>query len=152
MPTIYTDIINQLIASVNSMTVAGGFNNDYTRCNDYNHDTMTYPNVKLLLPSEVARDVDNEVINSYSADSEVTFEVTVDNTVSPVDKALDQVVEDFKRLFDEESETLHTKGQIVGDYLDSEREYTHVRARPGKISILYNIFYRVLKSNPSSTT
>jgi hypothetical protein len=152
MPTIYTDIIDALIAAINSMTVVGGFNNDYTRCNDYNHDTMTYPNVKVLLPEEVAREAEGEVINSYTADSEITFEVTVDNTVSPVDKALDQVVEDFKRLLEEEHADLQIEGMIVADYIDSQREYTHVRARPGKVSIIFNINYRVLKSNPSSTT
>ena len=152
MPTIYTDIINSLIDGINSMTVVGGFNYDYTRCNDYNHDTMTYPNVKLFDPEEIAQDAENEVINSYTAESEITFKVTVDNIVSPVDKALDRVIEDFKRLLEEDHDDLQIEGMIVADYIDSKKEYTHVRARPGKVNIVFNIRYRVLKSNPSSTT
>ena len=152
MPTIYTDIINQLITAIESMTIVGGYNYDYSRVNDYNHDTMTYPAVKVLLPEEIARDADGEVINSYTADSEITFDVTVDNTVSPVDKAIDRVIEDFKRLLEADHDTLQTKGMIVADYIDSQREYTHVRARPGRVSIIFNINYRVLKTNPSSTT
>ena len=152
MPTIYTDIIDQLITAIDSMTVVGGYNYDYDNVNEYDYASMTYPNVKVLLPEEIARDADGEVINSYTADSEITFEVTVDNTVSPVDKALDRVVEDFKRLLEADHDNLQGKGMIVADYLDSAREYTHVRARPGKIMITFNINYRVLKTNPSSTT
>lgn len=152
MAAVYTDIIDSLIAAINLMTVVGGFRFDYTRCNDYNHDTMTYPNVKVLLPEEIARDADGEVINSYTADSEITFEVTVDNTVLPVDKALDYVIEDFKRLLEDEHDDLQVEGMIVADYIDSRREYTHVRERPGRVFIVFNINYRVLKTNPSSTT
>lgn len=152
MPTIYTDIINQIITAIGTMTVVGGYNYDYANVNEYNHDSMTYPNVKVLLPEEVARPADGEVVNSYTADSEITFLVTIDDTVSPVDKAIDRVIEDFKRLLEADHANLRDKGMIVADYIDSQREYTNVRARPGMVSIIFNINYRVLKTNPSSTT
>jgi len=152
MPTIYTDIINEIITAINAMTIVGGYNSNYTRTNDYNHTTKTYPNVMVLLPEETNRDPDGETINSYTSDSEITFQVTVDNTVSPVDKALDRVIEDFKRLLEADHANLRTKGMIVADYLGSSRQYTNVRARPGSVDILFTIEYRVLKTNPSSTT
>lgn len=152
MAAIYTDIIDSIITAIDGMTTGGGFRYNYDNVNEYDNDSMTYPNAKVLLPEEIARDAEGEVINSYTADSEITFEVTVDDTVSPVDKALDYVIEDFKRLMEQEHDDLQIEGMIVADYIDSRREYTHVRERPGKVFVLFNINYRVLKTNPSSTT
>lgn len=148
---IYTNIINQLATAIDGMSVAGGYNYNYGPTDVFNPASRVYPQVFIRFPEEVGREVENEVINTYTADSEVEFEVIIDDTETYPDTMMDKIVEDFKRLLEADHDTLQTKGMIVADYLSNTREYTNVRERPGKVKILFNINYRVSKTNPSVT-
>ncbi len=148
---ILTDIIATLKAKIDGMTTGTGFNFNYDNVDERRPGSKTYPNVLIEYPEEVERDVDINVIDSYSSDREINFIVTVDAGTTPVDTALDNVLEDFKRLLEEAHDDLQLDGLIVEDLLESDREYTHVRERPGKITILFNFFYRVRRSDPSLT-
>jgi len=148
---IYTDIINQLATAIDGMTIAGGYNYNYGPADEFDPASRTYPQVFIRFPEEVGREVEGEVVNSYTADSEVEFEVVIDDTETYPDTMMDKVVEDFKRLLEADHDTLQTKGMVVADYIDNVREYTNVRERPGKVTITFNINYRVLRTNPSVT-
>jgi hypothetical protein len=148
---VYTTLLAALRTAIDGMTTGGGYHFAYDNVDRYKHSTKTYPNVLVHLPGEENRDPDGEVVNAYTADSEVTFEVTVASSTSSVDTDLDKVVEDFKRLLEAQHATLQAAGLIVADYIREDREYTHVRARPGKVKIIFNLTYRVQKSNPSLT-
>lgn len=150
--TIYNDLVTALETAVDGMTTAGGYNYDYDNVNEQKPANKTYPNVILHVGTEEARDPEGEVINAYSLDAPVMFEVMVDTTVSSVREALQQVIEDFQRLFEDQDNTLRCLGLTIGDYGGSQKEYTHVRARPGKVTIQYEIFYRLKRTDPSLTT
>ena len=148
---IYTDIIGELATAIDGMTIAGGYNYNYGPADVFDPASRVYPQVFIRFPEEVGREPEEEVVNQYVADSEVEFEVIIDDTESTADEMMDNVVEDFKRLLEADHDTLQTKGLIVADYLDNVREYTHVRERPGKVTITFNLNYRVKRSNPSVT-
>jgi len=148
---IYTNIITELAAAIDGMTKAGGYNYNYGATDVFNPASRVYPQVFIRFPEEVGREVDGETVNSYTADSEIEFEVIIDDTETFPDTMMDKVVEDFKRLLEADHDTLQTKGMIVADYIDNVREYTNVRERPGKVKITFNIAYRVKRTNPSVT-
>lgn len=147
--TVFTDIMTTLIAAVGSMTTGGGFNYNYTNVDEYKVQNRTYPNVQIIYPEELARDVIVNMIDSYSTDVDIMFRTMVDDSVANVDEALNKVQEDLKRLLEQQHATLQTKGMITGDYLDSIREYTNIRKRPGIITPKFNIYYRIRRSDPS---
>jgi len=149
---VYTSILAALRTAIDGMTVVGGYNFGYDNVDRYKPSTMTYPNVKIRFPLQTNRDAAGEVVNAYTCDSQVAFEVSIASSSSSMDTDLDKVVEDFKRLMEANHPTLRTAGMIVADYLSEERQYTHVRARPAKVKIMFNLLYRVLKTNPASTT
>lgn len=133
------------------MTTGGGYNFDYDNVDERRPGSKTYPNVFVEYPEESARDAENNVIDSYSVDRPINFVVTVDDSTTPVDAALDNVLEDFKKLLEAEHNNLQSDGLVVGDLLEAGREYTHVRERPGIITIQFNFFYRVRRSDPALT-
>ena len=149
--SVLTDIITTLKSKVDGMTIVGGYNYDYDNVDERRPGSKTYPNVLIEYPDELERDVNINVIDSYSSDRQMNFIVTVDDGTSPIDTALDNVLEDFKRLLEAEHDNLQLDGLVVGDLLESNRAYTHVRERPGQITILFNFFYRVRRSDPSLT-
>jgi len=148
---VWTDIADALRTAIDGMTTAGGYNYDYDNVDEYRPASKTYPNVQMIFPVEEARDPDENVVNSYSTDVTIAFKVTVDDT-DTVDDGIDNVIEDFKRLLEAEHGTLCTNGLLIGDYVNSDREYTHVRERPGIVIITFNFFYRVQRTDPSLTT
>lgn len=152
MAAVWTDIITTLRTKIDAMTTGGGYNFDYDNVDEYRPASKTYPNVQIIFPEELARDPDDNVVNAYSTDIVITLRCTVDNTTTPTDTALDNVLEDMKRLLEAETTTLCNQGVLIGDYTESTREYTHVRARPGIINIMFNFFYRLQRTDPSLTT
>jgi len=149
---VWTDILTELKSGIDGMTAAGIYNYDYDNVDEYRPASKTYPSCMVTYAEEEARDDDESPIDSYNVDREVTFVVTVDDTVTPVDTYMDLVLEDFKRLLDFEHGDLNCQGLVVEKFLTSERIYTHVRARPGVITMTWNFNYRVRASNPAVTT
>ena len=150
--SIWTDIIDELVIVVDAMTTGGGFNSNYDNVNEYRPASKTYPSVMIDFPDETYRPSDQQVINSFSGDVEVIFIVTVDDSTANVDEALDDVIEDFKRLLEDEHTNLQTKGMTVEELEETSREYTHTRKRPGVVTKKFNFFYRVQRSDPNLTT
>ncbi len=147
---ILTDIITELKAQIDAMATPT-YNYDYDNVDERRPANKTYPNVFVEYPEEEALDRNLNVIDSYSVNREIDFIVTVDDSTTPVDTALDNVLEDFKRLLEAIHPDLQAKGMIVEDLIETAREYTHVRERPGMITITFNFFYRVRRSDPALT-
>jgi len=150
--TIKHDITSEIDSLIDSMTTGGGYNFDYDNINEYKPGNKTYPAVKTVYPEDDFQDPDEQVVDSYTSFLQALFTVTVDDTVSPVDLALSQVLEDFQRLLEAGHATLQTKGWIKGDLIENSREYTQIRKRPGSIEMEWTIHYRVKRSDPSVTT
>ncbi len=150
--TIKNDITAAIDAAIDSMTVAGGYNFDYDNVNEYKPGSKTYPNAKTVYPVDSYLDPDEQMVDSYTSDLSAFFTVTVDDSVSPVDLALSQVLEDFQKLLEAKHAILQGKGSIVGDLLNNERNYTNIRKRPGFIEMEWQFKYRVKRSDPSVTT
>lgn len=148
---IWTDIIATLTTKIDGMTTGTGFNFNYDNVDERRPANKTYPNTLIEYLEEVIREPLGNVVDSYSADREISFITEVDDSITPVDTALNNVQEDFKRLFEEIHAALQLDGLIVDTLLSTEREYTHVRERPGKIRITSSYFYRVRRSDPSLT-
>ena len=147
---IFNQITKSIETAVNSMTVIGGFRYDYSRANDYNFKTRTFPNVLITFPEEIGEDND-EMVNSYTSTSEIFFDVVIDDSEPDSDLYLDGVIEDLKRLMENEHEDFQIVGLCVADFLGTSREYTNVRQRPAKAKIVFDIKYRIKRSNPSNT-
>lgn len=149
--SIWTNIMNGLIAGVDSMTTPT-FNSNYDNVNEYRPANKTYPSTVIEFPDEFYRGSLENVIDSYSGDVEVLFKTTVDDSTPDVDEAMDDVIEDFKRLLEDEHDALQILGMVVHELEETGREYTLIRKRPGIVTIKFNFFYRVRRSNPTVTT
>lgn len=149
--SIFNAIRTTLETAIDAMTTPT-FNFVYDNVNEYRPGSMTYPNVKVTFPEEIGREKEGEVINSYSTDVVVNFRVMVDATPSDPDEALEDVLEDFKRLMEDQHNDLQVQGMVQSDFIDSVKEFTNVRARPAFIDIKFNVFYRVQKTDPNLTT
>lgn len=149
--SVFDDIRTTLEAAIDAMT-SPTYNYNYDNVNEYRPANKTYPNVLVEFPEELGRDPDGEVIDAFSTDVNVIFKVTVDDTTADTNTALENILEDFKRLMEVQHPTLQTDGMIVADFIESTKNFTHVRARPGMINIIFKVFYRVRRSNPSLTT
>ena len=150
--TIKYDITSAIDTAIDGMTTGGGYNFNYDNVNEYRQQSKTYPNVKSVYDETEYEDPDDQMVDSYTGYIRGTFTVEVDDSVSPVDKALAQVLQDFKRLLEAQHANLQTKGQIVGDLLSDENFYTNIRKRPGRIVMEWRLMYRVKRSDPSVTT
>jgi len=149
--TIKNDITSEIDALIDAMTVLGGYNFDYDNVNQLKPASRTYPFVKTEYPEDEYLDPDDQMVDSYSSGLQAIFTVMVDDTVSPPALALSRVLEDFQRLMEAGHATLQTKGQIVGDLISNNRNYTQIRKRPGFIEMEWRLFYRVKRSDPSVT-
>ncbi len=147
---IWTDIISTLKTKIDAM-VTPTFNFNYDNVDERRAANKTYPNVLIEYAEEIVREPLGNVVDSYSADREISFIIEVDDGTTPIDTALDNVLEDFKRLFEDIHADLQLDGLIVDTLLSSEREFTHVRKRPGKVTIISSYFYRVRRSDPALT-
>ena len=149
---VWTDIITELKTGVDGMTAAGLYNYDYDNVDERRPASKTYPNVLIEYDEEISRADDESPINTYNVDRVVTFIITIDDAVSPIDTYLDLVLEDFKRLLEFEHGDLNCQGLVVEQYGGETREYTHTRARPAKMTIKFNFNYRVNRTDPSLTS
>jgi len=149
--SVFRDIMDALETAVNGMTTPT-FNSNWSNTNEWRPANRTYPACEITIPEEVAEDPDDSVIDSYSAKTDVIFKVTVDDTFSDVDVALDNALEDIKRLMEQEHADLQVEGMVYANSVGSTKQYTNTRKRPGIITITFNIFYRVRRSDPSVTT
>lgn len=148
---ILTDILTALKTAINGMTTPT-YNFNYANCDERRPANKTYPNVLLEYPEELSISEDEAPTDMYYAERDINFIVTVDNfSGDPVDTDLDKVLEDIKRLLEAEHNELNCQGLVVGDFQESSREYTHVRKRPGIITIVWNFKYRVRRSDPAIT-
>lgn len=148
---IYQGIEDALVAAADAMTTGTGYRYNYNNINQAVPASQTFPNLMIEFISQVGEDVDDNVVDSYTQNAVVRFVATVDNT-EEVNLSLDKVEEDLKRLMESSHPTLQAAGMLVADYIDSEKEYTLVRARPGKITVNFNIKYRVKRSDPALST
>lgn len=148
--SVLTDIIAELKSNIDSMTTPT-YNFNYDDVDERRPSEKTYPNVLLEYPEEIEQEIDGNVIDSYSVDKSIHLVVTVDDTTTPVDTALDNVLEDFKRLLEADFTDMQTAGLHNADLLEASRVYTNVRERPGMITIIFNFKYRVRRSDPSLT-
>lgn len=144
--------MTSLETAVDAMSTGTGFNYNYDNINEYLPANKTYPNVLITFPEDVDRGSENNMIDSYSIDTIIDFNVTIDNTVANIDLYLDNVNEDFQRLMEQEHDDLQIQGMLLAERVGSERAYTNRRARPARINLKYKIFWRIKRSNPSSTT
>lgn len=148
--SIVNDITGYIDTAIGTMTTAGGFNFDYTNVNEFKPADATYPNVKTTYLEDDASDIEGNMANKYTSELTAFFNVTVDDT-GTVDDALDNVLEDFKKLINDEFSTLQTKGLIREQIIRSDKYYSLVTKRPGRIEIQWMLFYRVSQSDPTST-
>lgn len=149
--TIKDDITSRIDTAIDSMSTGGGYNFDYDNVNEYKPGSKTYPAVKTMYPEDDFLDPDDQVVDSYTSELQAIFEITVDDTVSDTRLYLSQVLEDFQRLLEADHANLQEEGMIVADLLTNTREYFQVRKRPGRITMEWQIKYRVRRSNPSVT-
>ena len=148
--TVENDITTEIDVVIDAMTVAWGFNFDYDNINEYRSSSKTYPNVKSDYKDIEYEDPEDQMVDSYSADLEAIFVVTVDDSAN-VDVNLRKVLEDFQRQFESKHDTLQAKGWIVSDLESRKIEYTNIRKRPGIITMTWNIKFRVKRSDPAVT-
>jgi len=148
--SIWTDVIAALETAADGMTSAGIYNNDYDNINEYRPASKTYPSLEFTFPDSVDSAHD-EIADGIWLDSDVFIDVIVDNTVSDPDQALDEVLEDIKRMFETEHDTLQAAGMVEANIVSANRSYTNVRARPAKMRIIYKLSWRVKRSNPAVT-
>jgi len=149
--SIVNDITGYIDTAIATMATAGGFNFDYSNVNEFKPHDMTYPNVKTTYLEEDADAVEGNIANKYTSFLLAMFVVTVDNTTTPVDTALDNVLEDFKKLINDEFTTLQTNGLIKERHVRSDKFYSLVTKRPGRIEIQWELHYRVSMSDPTTT-
>ena len=142
-----TSAIDTAIATMTSPT----YNHNYTDVNEYRVQDKSYPAVKTTYKQEDYLDPDEQMVDSYTAELIAVIEVTVDNTVTSPQDAISRVVEDFQRLFESIHPTLCAAGWIKADLLKDEREYSQIRKRPGKVTMEWEVMYRVKRSNPAVT-
>ena len=148
--TVENDITTEIDVVIDAMTVAGGFNFDYDNINEYRPSSKTYPNVKSDYNDIEYEDPDDQMVDSYSGNLEAIFVTTIDDSVN-VYLGLTQVLEDFQKQFEGKHEILQGKGMIVGDLSSRQIAYTNIRKRPGIITMPWNIFFRVKRSDPAVT-
>lgn len=148
---IYTQIMDALETAADAMATPT-FRHNYDNINQHLFKSKTYPSLMIDFLEEEAQDPDNDVVDAYTGFVDVVFMATVDDAVSDVNQYLDEVLEDIKRLMEDEHNTLHGVGMLVADYRESERNYRLVKKRPGQIKIIFNIHYRVKRTNPAITT
>lgn len=146
--TVENTITAYIDSAIGSMATANSYNFNYADVNEYKPDDKTYPNVKSMYMNAEAQEV--IVANKYTSNLLAVFLVTVDNTTD-VDIGLDKVMEDFKRLFDDEHATLQTKGMVWSQFVGKDKSYNLNKQRPGQIEIRWLIRYRVSMDDPSST-
>lgn len=149
--SVLNDITGYIDTAIGTMTTSGGFNFDYTNVNEFKPADATYPNVKTVYIEEDADSVEGNLANKYTSLLGASFNVTVDDETTPVDVALDNVLEDFKKLINDEFATLQTKGLIKERFIGSEKFYLLTTKRPGRIEIQWQLHYRVSMDDPSST-
>lgn len=149
--TIKNDITDQIDQAIGGMAQPT-FNYDYDNVNQLKPASKTYPAVETTYLEEEYDDPDDgQVVDSYSANLQAIFKVTVDDT-DDVQLGLAKVLQDFQRLLEDEHANLQAKGMLVADLDTVEREYTQIRKRPGRITMAWVIQYRVKRSDPSQTT
>lgn len=151
--TIKNDITTEIDAQIGAMSTGTGFNFNYDDVNEFKPGDKTYPNVKTEYFEDEYEDPDDQMVDSYTSDITAFFIIVVDNVVETNTRlALSKVLEDFQRVMESGHPTLQTKGWIFANIIKSERFFTNVVARPGRIEMEWQIRYRVKRSNPAVTT
>ena len=145
------DITSEIDTQIDAITIVGGYNSDYDNVNEHRPANKTFPNALSTYLDEEFLDPDEQVVNSYSGFLTARFKIAVDDTISPPRLALSNVLEDFERLFEAMHADLQGKGQIVSELMEDTESFTNKRQRPGMIDLEFRIFYRVKRSDPSST-
>lgn len=151
--TIKNDITTEIDSQIDAMSIGTGFNFDYDDVNEFKPDLKTYPNVKTEYFEDEYLDADEQMVDSYTSDLTAIFIIVVDNIAETNTRlAMSKVLEDFQRVMESGHPDLQAKGWIKADLIKSERFFTNVVARPGRIEMEWEIRYRVNRTNPSVTT
>ena len=148
--TIKNDVTTAIDTAIDTMTTPT-YNFSYGPVNVFKPASKTYPNVKTSYDTDEFDDPDNQVVDSYTSSLTATFTIVVDDTTAPARTALSDVLEDFQRLLESEHSSLQTDGMIKADLINSVREYSNIRKRPGKITMEWEIRYRIKRSDPALT-
>jgi len=147
---VFSAIVAQIESNISNMTIDNGYNFDYGSVDDWNYTTRTYPAVFLDYPEEIGLDESNGIAAHYPCETPITFVVRTD-TSSDLDKTMYLVRSDFNNMFSEYLTTLQSAGMKEYEYVDSEINYTLVKAYPTEIKIQYILTYRRQKNNPYLT-
>lgn len=150
--TVKYDVTSAIDTAIDAMSTGTGYKNDYDNVNEFRQEEKTYPNVKSEYIEDEYLDADEQMVDSYTSNVKAMFKVEVDNTVTPTDLALSQVLEDFQRLLEAQHAALQIQGSIKGDLIKDEYFYTNIRKRPGFITMEWDLMIRVKRSDPDSTT
>jgi hypothetical protein len=132
------------------MSTANSYNFDYSssNINVYKPDDRSYPQIWSTYTIDEAEEI--IMSNKYTSTINALFTCVVDNSAD-VDLLMSKVVEDIKRMFDDQHTTLQTKGMIREEQSNVQEEYLLNKLRPGRVLLNWNIRYRVSMDNPSST-
>lgn len=150
--TIKNDITTEIDTQIDAMSIGTGFNFDYDDVNEHKPDSKSYPNVKTEYFEDEFLDPDDQMVDSYTSNLTAMFIITVDNVIETNTRlAMSKVLEDFQRVMEAGHADLQAKGWIKANLIKSERFFTNVVARPGRIEMEWEINYRVKASNPSVT-
>jgi len=148
--TIKNDITTAIDTAIDSMTTPT-FNFNYGPVNVFKPASKTYPNVKTEYDDDEFDNPDNQVVNSYTSTLTAIFTIVVDDTTTPARTALSNVLEDFQRLLEDEHGDLQAAGMLNHDLTTSIRDFSNIRKRPGKITMEWEIRYRIKRSDPALT-
>jgi len=147
--TIKNGITAHIDSSLGSMSIANGYNFDWTAWNVFNPDDRSYPAGKSVYVT--SENEENQQSNKYTSIMRGIFTVTVDDSAD-VDLLMSKVDEDIKRMFNDQYENLRQKGMLPGvQHGGSDETYKLNKLRPGTIVMPWDLPYRVSMDNPSST-
>ena len=146
--TVKNDITSHIDTSLSAMSIANGYNYDWTDWNEFNVADRSYPQGFSTFVSSISEE--NQMSNKYTSQMTAMFRVIVDDT-EDVDLMFSKVLEDVQRMFNDQHTTLKEKGMLTEKHSDVTEEYFLNKLRPGQISIGWDIRYRVSKDDPSST-
>jgi len=149
---IWEQIINDLKTAIAAMSVGGGYNFDYSTV-DNRVQARTYPAVLLSFPEAEGVLGDGLMVNKIATGTDVTFTVIFSSTETATsrDDAIDKGVDDLKRLFNAQLNSLQAAGLIDYDFKGEERRYTLTPARPAEVDVIFGLNWRQSRITPTST-
>ena len=144
---IRNQIIDAIIAIIPNMTIANGYSQDFGDVNDWDPASRVYPTTFIDSTNEVSLLDEDNVVDRYTVNATINIKNQLE-TAADINKAAQQCVLDFGKMFKDNLSTLKAVGLITWDYVDSDIPYTLIKARPSEIIHNWEITYRRQKSSP----